>query len=198
MTMGERIRFFRKRNRLRACDLGRLLGFGESSAGTRISQYECALRIPRPELVRSMAEIFHVSPQAIAIPDMDSETDLMHFLFALEDTYGLKIGWNGLDIVLYLDDSMSKTNSLLHISLIQWMIESEKLKKGMITSEEYDEWRYNYSGRTVSLDPDLYSEEIRRLNIVQPAVCLPSWMCSLDGIKKHAASFYPAGSEANI
>ena len=39
-----------------------------------------------------MAQIFEVSPNALNVPDIDTDIGLMHTLFTLEDTRGLKIG----------------------------------------------------------------------------------------------------------
>lgn len=68
----------------------------------------------------------------------------MHTLFALEDLYGLKIGNINGEVCLRLD----KSNGTSYLSMFDmfsaWEKESAKLRKGEITKEEYDQWRYNY------------------------------------------------------
>ena len=50
-----------------------------------------------------MADIFEVSPHALAVPDIDSYVGLMHTLFTLEDLYGLHIDEIDGELCLRLD-----------------------------------------------------------------------------------------------
>jgi len=68
-----------------------LLGFPEKSADVRLAQYETGARTPKADLTASLANALGVSPQALAVPDIDSYIGLMHTLFTLEDRYGLTI-----------------------------------------------------------------------------------------------------------
>ncbi len=67
------------------------MGFPEKSADVRLAQYETGARTPKADLTASLANALDVSPQALAVPDIDSYIGLMHTLFTLEDRYGLKI-----------------------------------------------------------------------------------------------------------
>ena len=71
--------------------LGMFLGFKESNAESRMSQYETEQREPRRKVIRKMAESLGIVPEAITVPDIDTPIGLMHTLFALEDMYGLTI-----------------------------------------------------------------------------------------------------------
>ena len=42
-------------------------------------------------LIKALADIFDVNPEALKVPDIDSYVGLMHTLFAFEDRYGRKI-----------------------------------------------------------------------------------------------------------
>ena len=44
MTIGQRIKYFRKRKGYTQKEIGELLGFANTSAGTRIAQYETGVR----------------------------------------------------------------------------------------------------------------------------------------------------------
>ncbi|MFQ7789510.1 MAG: hypothetical protein ACLRIP_16530 [Blautia massiliensis (ex Durand et al. 2017)] len=56
---------------------------------SRIAQYEKGARSPKEKYLNALADIFEVSPHALAVPDIDSYVGLMHTLFTLEDLYGL-------------------------------------------------------------------------------------------------------------
>lgn len=71
--------------------LGQQLGFSDSQADVRIAQYEKGARSPKEKYLNALADIFEVSPHALAVPDIDSYVGLMHTLFTLEDLYGLHI-----------------------------------------------------------------------------------------------------------
>ena len=92
MAIGERIHHFRLLRGFTQKYLGQQLGFSESQADVRIAQYEKGARSPKENYLNALADIFDVSPHALAVPDIDSYVGLMHTLFTLEDLYGLHIG----------------------------------------------------------------------------------------------------------
>ena len=140
MAIGKRIKFFRKKKELTQKQLGRILGFLGKTSDVRIAQYEAEARIPKQELVKTMANIFGISPNALTVPNIDNYIGLLHTFFALEDLYGLKITTINDEIYLHLDKS--------DISLLQmfqaWQEQSAKLEQDEITKQQYDQWRYNY------------------------------------------------------
>ena len=109
-----------------------------------MAQYESEARTPKQDLVKEMANIFDVSPQAITVPEIDSYIGLMHTLFALEDMYGLKIGEIDGEVCLRLDKSDCSTYSSMFKMFHAWQEQSAKLERGEISREEYDQWRYKY------------------------------------------------------
>lgn len=144
MAIGERIHFFRNLHGMTQKYLGMMLGFPEKSADVRLAQYETGTRTPKAELTASLANILDVSPQALAVPDIDSYTGLMHTLFTLEDTYGIKVDETDGDVCLRVDVSKGKDAARLHEMLCSWRQVAAMLKAGEITQEEYDRWRYRY------------------------------------------------------
>ena len=100
MAIGERIHFFRTMRGMTQKYLGMLLGFPEKSADVRLAQYETGTRTPKTDLTASLANALGVSPQALAVPDIDSYIGLMHTLFTLEDRYGLTINEADGDVCL--------------------------------------------------------------------------------------------------
>lgn len=144
MAIGERIHFFRNMRGMTQKYLGQLLGFPEKSADVRLAQYETGARTPKADLTASLANALDVSPQALAVPDIDSYIGLMHTLFTLEDRYGLKIDEADGEVCLKVDVRKNKDAAELHKMLCSWRQAAAMLKTGEISQEEYDRWRYRY------------------------------------------------------
>ena len=144
MAIGERIHHFRLLRGFTQKYLGQQLGFSDSQADVRIAQYEKGARSPKEKYLNALADIFEVSPHALAVPDIDSYVGLMHTLFTLEDLYGLHIDEIDGEFCLRLDKAKGTTYLSMFDMFHAWQEQAEKLKSGEITQEEYDQWRYNY------------------------------------------------------
>ena len=144
MAIGERIHFFRLKRGMTQKYLGQAVGFPEKSADVRLAQYETGTRTPKADLTAALAQVLDVSPQALDVPDIDTDIGLLHTLFALEDIRGLTIGEIDGEICLRLDRSRGLTYSSMFEMLLKWTNEAKKLEAGEITREEYDHWRYTY------------------------------------------------------
>lgn len=144
MAIGERIRYFRNLRGMTQKYLGMRVGFPERTADIRMAQYEAGTRTPKADLVEALAYVLDVSPQALTVPDIDTDYGLMHTLFALEDRRGLRIGEIDGEICLRLDKSdWNKFHSMFNM-WNAWRKEAAKLEAGEISKEEYDHWRYTY------------------------------------------------------
>lgn len=93
MTLGKKGYFRRMRGQTQK-QLGLLMGFSESTADTRIAQYECGVRTPKEELILTFARVLEISPLALTVPNISNFDELMHLLFMLEDEFGLQINSN--------------------------------------------------------------------------------------------------------
>lgn len=144
MAIGERIRFFRNLRGMTQKYLGMRVGFSERTADIRMAQYEAGTRTPKADLVEALAYVLDVSPQALTVPDIDTDYGLMHTLFVLEDKRGLQIGEIDGEICLRLDKSDWNRYHSMFEMWNRWKKEADKLKAGEITKEEYDHWRYTY------------------------------------------------------
>ena len=144
MAIGERINFFRNMRGMTQKYLGMQVGFPERSADVRLAQYETGTRSPKADMTAALANVLDVSPQALAVPDIDSYTGLMHTLFTLEDRYGLCVGEIDGEICLRVDVRKNKDAARLHEMLCTWQNAATKLNAGEVTQEEYDRWRYRY------------------------------------------------------
>lgn len=144
MAIGKRIKYFRKLRGLTQKELGTAIDFKSIASDVRIAQYESETRVPKYELITNIAHMLKVSPDALAVPNIDTYTGIMHTLFALEDMYGLRISDVDGQICLTLDKSNNSSYTSLFNKFLLWHEEYEKFKNGEITREEYDHWRYTY------------------------------------------------------
>ena len=143
MAIGKRIRYIRKLRKLTQTGLGVELGFPKSSAEVRMAQYETGTRTPKENGIKVIADILEVSPLALKVPDIDSNLGLIHTFFALEDMYGVEIKAEDDQLIFQFKDERKLDPSFCQM-LFAWAKQTEKLKNGEITKEEYDKWRYNY------------------------------------------------------
>lgn len=144
MAIGERIRFFRNLRGMTQRYLGTVVGFPEKTADIRMAQYESGSRTPKTDLTNKLAEIFDISPQALSVPDIDSYIGLMHTLFTLEDRYGLTVEKTENGVSMRVDSRKGKDAAELSEMINAWAEQAEKYRKGDISREDYDKWRYNY------------------------------------------------------
>ncbi len=144
MAIGERIHFFRIMRGMTQKYLGMLIGFPERSADVRLAQYETGSRKPKSELTAALAQALDVAPQALDIPDIDSQIGLMHTLFALEDIYGLTVSEKDGEVCLKVSRDKGKSAEELLQMLTAWQEQAAKLSAEEISREDYDQWRYNY------------------------------------------------------
>lgn len=144
LAIGERIRFIRNLRGMTQKYLGMAVGFPKRTADIRMAQYESGTRTPKDDLTNNLANALEISPQALDLPNIDSEIGLMHTLFALEDIYGIKIGEIDGEGCLRLDKNRSTTYVSMFEMLNAWRQEAAKLEAGKISKEEYDKWRYRY------------------------------------------------------
>ena len=144
MAIGERIRFIRNLRGMTQKYLGMAVGFPERTADIRMAQYESGTRTPKDDLTNNLANVLEVSPQALDLPNIDSDIGLMHTLFALEDIYGLKIGDIDGEVCLCMDKHRGPTYLSMFEMLNAWRMQAAKLETGEISKDEYDQWRYRY------------------------------------------------------
>ena len=137
MKIGERLKKFRTARELSQKQLAIMSKMSEPA----IRNYELGNRYPNGKQLEKIAGALKINPLAIADPDFDSYNGLMHSLFQLEDLYGLKPQITDGKIVLSFDLKPTDGTSQ---NLLLWNNELDSLKKGEITQEEYDLWRYSF------------------------------------------------------
>ena len=162
MHTGARIKHIRTFRGITQPDFGTALGFDAKNAAIRISQYESNYRVPKDDMVNTMAEILQCSPIAIrGYSDIPEET-IMESLFWLEEekgydvidlteladvysdeevrmTYNVKKTTLNIDPValVFHDDKLSRYMS-------EWHHMKKKLADGEISKDEYFIWKINW------------------------------------------------------
>ena len=142
MKNAQRIKYFRRKNNLTLREVGLRLGFGINSADIRTCQYEKGHRCMKEPMLKKFASIFNVSKETLSVPDIDSASEMMQLLFALEDYGVVRLNEVFGELVLRLDAScMPEPETSLQM-LHKWTEKRKQLASGEISKEEYDDWRY--------------------------------------------------------
>lgn len=130
--IGKRIRFIREKRGMTMKYLGRAVGLPENSADIRIAQYESGTRTPKADLLRKIADVLDVSPDTLAVPDLDSIAGVMHTLFIIEDLYHFRF--------VLIDSESNELNKAIN----EWQRKYQEYVNGEIDGDQYDNWRYSY------------------------------------------------------
>lgn len=85
--IGEAVRRIRVARGLSREELGNKVGL----SANRIQQYENNARKPKPELRKQLANALDVNPLALEDLSTNSQVEVMHAMFVLEQTWGLMI-----------------------------------------------------------------------------------------------------------
>lgn len=139
MSTGENIKRIRNKRGITQKELGIAIGFGEESASPRIAQYETGSRTPRDEILKKIAEVLQVDQRNIAIPTGYKEEDMIYRLLVLEDYFPeMKLERNTQtgDVVINFH------NKKLNDFLLTWGVMRGKREQGLISEEEYLNWKY--------------------------------------------------------
>ena len=145
MSIGNRIKSMRIFRGMTQKELGIKVGFSPRTADVRIGQYETSMRHPRLGYLRKLAKALKVSIYALTVPDVNSEDEMMHLFFELEDLYGLRIAEKDGDICLVFDPDSPHYQSII-LNLYVWKAEYSKVQEhdDEETKKKYDSWRYEY------------------------------------------------------
>jgi len=137
MNLGKRLRNIRMFRQLTQQALGKMLGFKGNSTYIRIAQYERGQRTPKSDYLEKLSSVLDVVPEALNIPSINSSTELMHLLFALEEFFDLRITVLDNKVCLTFGE---ETEPLLS----EWYEKYKSFQNGDISENEYKNWQYNY------------------------------------------------------
>jgi transcriptional regulator with XRE-family HTH domain len=126
-------------------ELGIAVGFSAKSADVRIAQYEIGARVPKEKLVQKIADVLKVSAGYLSAPSSAGKEDVMRFLFFLDDHDLLDLKLNeadteGGEMANKINVSFDYIDNMLE----SWYDQKVALRNGVITEEEYDNWKLNW------------------------------------------------------
>ena len=128
MTLGSRIRDFRRKAGMTQRELGIAVGFSPLNADVRIAQYENGGRKPKTGILGNLATVFGISTAALNVPNIENRATLIY-----GETFLCVDALNGFE------------GEGLNDLLDEWQRQLAKLERDEITQVEYDHWRYNLS-----------------------------------------------------
>ena len=129
MSTGENIKRIRNIRGITQKELGIAVGIGEESAK----------RTPKEKMLNKIAEVLEADPRNIAIPIGYKEEDMIYRLLVLEDYFPeMKLERNSKtgDVVINFH------NKKLNDFLFAWGVIRGKRARGLISDEEYLNWKY--------------------------------------------------------
>lgn len=140
-TVGERIRYYRKREGLTQKQLAEACGITEAA----IRNYELDNRIPSFEMLDDIADALHVNYYALADPNLGALAGVIHCLFRLEYAHGLSpMELNG-KTALVLDSSYNHIDtSFLEPLLNRWLEARKKLDSEEWSIDQYEDWQIRF------------------------------------------------------
>ena len=140
-SVGERIRYYRKRVGMTQKQLAEACGITEPA----IRNYELDNRIPSYEILEKIADALHVNYFTLADPNLGALAGVMHCFFRIEYAHGLRPVEIGGKAALILDPSYNHVDtSFLQFFLDQWLEARKKLDSGEWTLEEYEDWQVTF------------------------------------------------------
>ena len=140
-TIGERIRYYRKRAGLTQKAVAEACGITEPA----IRNYELDNRIPSYETLEDIASALNVSYYALAEPILGAYAGVMHCLFRLEYVHGLKPTLIDGKPALIFDPTNNKTgDAIIQQMMEKWLEARAKLDAGEWTMDQYEDWESQY------------------------------------------------------
>jgi len=145
MSIGIKLRRLRKMRGYTQKQLGLLVGFSEETADVRITQYETGTRVPKADMIKKMAEILKVNPDYLMAPAPVDPEEIMRTLFFLDEHNNVNL--TAQEILAPCGKEIKRISLSIkgmNYFLGQWYEKQKELKKGLITQEEYYEWKANW------------------------------------------------------
>lgn len=145
MSIGYKLRRLRKLKGYTQKQLGLMVGFSEESADVRITQYETGTRVPKEDVVKKMAEILGANPNYLMAPVPADPEEIMRVLFFLDDCSNIDL--TAQEVINYEGFEEKRINMSfrgMDYFLNKWYEKQKELKKGLISQEEYLDWKINW------------------------------------------------------
>lgn len=171
MTVGEKIKRIRTFRGLTQQELGIAVGFDKKGADNRIAQYEINYRIPKKNLLEKIAKALNVSCLNFFVEESGSATDIIETFFWMDEDnpnaihlfqltkISSKKNYTNDTAIRYYDSDDWPAHAPIGIwfgyntvnqFMQEWLSRKQELKTGLISKEEYFEWKINWPETTDS------------------------------------------------
>jgi len=175
MILGERIKRIRTFRGLTQRELGLKLGYEERNADVRVAQYESGYRVPKKDTLMQIAKILNVNYINFITKIPGCAEDIMQTFFWLDEdnrnTFHLfqlvrnpgKCNASDDKSVRYNDSDSDEWPAqapvgmwidygLINEFLRECRLRKEQLKSGVISEDEYFEWKINWPTTSSKVD----------------------------------------------
>ena len=152
MTLGEKIRKYRKLHGITQKQLGEDVGFKKSTADVRINQYETNKMAPKADIRTAIAGVLDIDQEAISDVDISSYADMMYAFFEFEEKLGMEIDKRDGRTYLSFDDSNRDIQTLItYLNLWQTQKSALLPDRDNISEEQrrnYELWKSRFIKNT--------------------------------------------------
>mgnify|MGYP004528828573 FL=1 len=185
MTLGGKIKRIRTFRGLTQRDLGLKLGYDEKNADVRIAQYESGYRVPKKDTLLAMSEIMNINSIHLTGTKSGTAEEIMLTFFWLdEDNRNIfhlfqlvrnpeKTNASDDTAVRYNDNDNWPTHppvgmwinyGLVNDFMREWCLRKEQLRSGIISEDEYFEWKINWPATSSTVDEKGNDKKDNRYN----------------------------------
>lgn len=141
MTLGEKIKIARTMRNFTQKKLALITDLSDA----RIRQYELNLRTPKEEQLQVIASALGVPIQFFRDRHIESDIDIMHALFELDNTRGIKVHKLTNDEGFITEYAISFNSISLNNLLALWYNEQQKLIDNTDNTKDlYEKWKVTY------------------------------------------------------
>lgn len=152
MSIGNKIKKIRVNRNITQKELGLAIGFNERTADVRMAQYESGTRVPKENVIIKIAEVLKVNPDYLMAPAIDSTEEIIYALIYLDEYNQLNMEAEDYTTPEGVALKRIKLNlTFLDRFLEEWYDKKEELNNGIITQEEYYEWKINWPDTSLKL-----------------------------------------------
>lgn len=165
MNTGKKIKLIREFRKMTQAELASAIGLGEK-VQARIGQYESGYRVPKKETLDEIALALDVNPKALYEPTGKNVEELMQIFFWLEEEKPDLLKIFTMQQLPAQNDAAEHDRNAYHFvnehwppfpvcglmlndrtlneCMWEWSMRRTELAAGLITWEEYFEWKINW------------------------------------------------------
>lgn len=145
MKLGNKIKKYRRLNKLSQKELGLMLGFSSTTADSRIRKYESGAMAPKADIRSKLAEALNIDIEAISDIEISTFADIMYVLFELEEKCGLSIEKKDGKTSIVLDDTNSDIEQLVSF-ITAWKDKRDSIKNETDEAalHDYEIWKSHF------------------------------------------------------